>query len=83
MTEHSSQIYGAIQIIRDTLSGRGVAKVSPNIPMGVGGLAKMSRDKFLLLISLVKVNKSLCHVMHGGGGRRNDTKCHFGEGDGP
>jgi hypothetical protein len=40
------------------------------------GLAKMSRDKFSLVISLVKVNKSLCHVTQGGGGvRRNVTKC--------
>jgi hypothetical protein len=27
----------------------------------------MSRDTFLLVISLVKVNKSLCHVTQGGG----------------
>ena len=38
----------------------------PNITMGEGGLAKMSRDKFSLVISLVKVNKSLCHVTQGG-----------------
>jgi hypothetical protein len=36
--------------------------------MGGGGLAKMLRDKFSLVISLVKVNKSLCHVTQGGGG---------------
>ena len=28
----------------------------------------MSSDKFSLVISLVKVNKSLCHVMQGGEG---------------
>jgi hypothetical protein len=39
-----------------------LAKVSPNITMGGGGLAKMSCDKFSLVISLVKVKKSLCHV---------------------
>jgi hypothetical protein len=55
--------------------GGGVAKVSPNITMGEGGLAKMSRDKFSLVISLVKVNKSLCHVTQGGGGR-GKKKCH-------
>ncbi len=54
-----------IQIICDTLGeggpgGGGVAKISPNITMGEGGLAKMSHDKFLLV--LVKVNKSLCHA---------------------
>jgi hypothetical protein len=48
--------------------------VSPNITRGEGGLAKMSRDKFLLLISLVKVNISLCHVTQGGG--RGKKKCH-------
>jgi len=48
--------------------------VSPNITMGGGGgLAKMSRDKFSLVISLVKVNKSLCHVTQGGRGKK---KCH-------
>jgi hypothetical protein len=45
-------------------------------------LAKMSRDKFSLVISLVKVDKSLCQVTQGGGGggRRNVTKCHIGGG---
>jgi hypothetical protein len=41
--------------------------VSPNITMGEGGLAKMSHDKFSLVISLVKVNKSLCHITQGWG----------------
>jgi hypothetical protein len=42
--------------------------------MGGGGLAKMSHDKFLLVISQVKV----CHITQGGGGRlrRNVVKCH-------
>jgi hypothetical protein len=49
--------------------------VSPNITMGEGGLAKMSRDKISSVISLVKVNKSLCHITQGGGGR-GKKKCH-------
>ncbi len=36
-----------------------MAKLSPNITMGGGGLAKMSLDKILLVISVVKINKSL------------------------
>ncbi len=52
----------------------------------------MSRDNFSLEISLVKVNKNLCHVTQGGGAggpggrgggvRRNVTKCHTGGGGG-
>ncbi len=56
---------GAIQIIRDTLGrGGGVAKVSPNITIG----GKNVLWQISLVISLVKVNKSLCHVMQVGWG---------------
>jgi hypothetical protein len=44
---------------------------------GVGVLAKMSRDIFFFVISLVKVSKRLCHVtqrsVEGGGG--GSKKC--------
>ncbi len=42
----------------------------------------MSHKNFLLVISLVKVNTSLCRVTQGGGGggRRDVTKCHTGRG---
>ena len=68
--------------MRDTLGGRGVSQSVTKYHNGVrggGGLAKMSRDKFSLVISLVKVDKSLCQVTQGGGGggRRNVTKCHI------
>ncbi len=38
--------------------------MSPNITMGGEGLAKKSRDKFVLVVSLVKVNKKplSCHA---------------------
>jgi hypothetical protein len=52
--------------------------------MGGGGLAKMSHDNFLLVISLVKVDKNLCHVTQGGG--PGEAKCqqmsHRGRGGG-
>jgi hypothetical protein len=35
----------------------------------------MSHDKFLLVISLVKVNKKLCHVTQGGAGG-GEKRCH-------
>ncbi len=67
--------YGAIQIIRDTLGGKGgLAKVSPNITWG-RGVSKNVTLQFLLLISLVKVDKNLCHVKQG---RQTVTKCHIG-----
>jgi|688.fasta_scaffold1448108_1 hypothetical protein len=37
-------------------------KVSQNITIR---LAKMSHDKFVLVISLVEVNRSLCHATQG------------------
>jgi hypothetical protein len=57
----------------------------PNITWGegLGGDSKNVTLQFLLIISLVKVNKILCHNTQGrGGGRRNDPKCHIG-GRGP
>ncbi len=35
-------------------------------------MEKISRDNFLLVISLVKVNTSLCHVTQGGGGEEEE-----------
>ena len=52
---------GAIQIIRDTLGGE-----------GAGGVRKNVTQQFLLVISLVKVDKK-CHM---GGGLRVRKKCH-------
>ncbi len=59
-----------------------LAKVSPNITWGGGGISKNVTWQFLLVISLVKVDKNLCHVTQGGRGRRNVTKCHIGGGGG-
>jgi hypothetical protein len=43
----------------------------------------MSPDKFLLVIPLVKVNKSLCHVSQGGRGeKKGHQMSHPGRGGG-
>ncbi len=50
-------------------SGRGVNQSVTKYHKGVRFFfAKMPRDNFVLVISLEKVNKSLCHVTQGGGG---------------
>ncbi len=48
--------------------------MSPNITMEWrGGGAKMSQNKFVLVMSLEKVNKSFCHITQGGEGEEEMT----------
>ena len=54
--------------------------MSLNITWGEGGgVGKNVTRQFALVITLVKVNKKLCHIIPGavGGGRRKNTKCHI------
>jgi hypothetical protein len=50
--------------------------MSPNITWGGEGVSKNVTQQFLLVISLVKVNKKLllCHTRGGGG--KGEAKCH-------
>ncbi len=50
--------------------------------MGGGGLAKMSPDKFLLGMLLVKVNKNIYHLTQGGRGKQKCQQMSHEEGGG-
>jgi hypothetical protein len=59
--------------------GEGVVQSVTKHHMG-RGVGKNVTWQFLLVISLVKVNKICCHTRRGWGGSGNDTKCHIGGG---